>query len=554
MPAVIRRLDPWLLAVLVVSAALCLYKINWGLPNGNFSWAADALGPLTVLSIARRSAGSWNSGWFWYKYPPSYPMILLLAYAPYLGILVVTGQVRHPSTSYPYGLAHPETVLYVLALIGRCVSAAMIVTSVALTFDIGRRLLSRTAGLLAAWFVATAYPLIYYAHTTNQDGAYYFWLVLALWATVVATESERRRSYVILGIAAAMAMATKEQGFGFLLGLPVLIVVFRHRAADARQSVRPGWWAAVWNPATHAGLLAAAVTTVIANNLLVNPRGMVNRLLDLTGRPVPGLSSRLTPLRFSLFKGVPKEWWYLRQLVDAMESTFGLTLFLVVVVGLFYMLWSRSRAAACLLLPAAAYYALSLRTHELLALRYALPLIPIFALSAAAVCAAALRRSPRLAGAVVAALCILALARAVELNLLLSHDARYAAEEWMHVHAPAGSVVEIYQKPVYLPRLDGLAARAVPLGERTVDGVLRRRTDYIVTSSAGRKQITHRWNRDWHNGLLGVEPSAAAFLEALESGRLPYRRVAHFEEKPVLLRLRITSLSPEISIYQRVGQ
>jgi len=280
---------------------------------------------------------------------------------------------------------------------------------------------------------------------------------------------------------------------------------------------------------------------------------VVNRISDLTGHPIPGLSSRITPLKFALFKGIAKEWWYIRQLVDVMDSTFGLPLLLVGAAGLAYVGWARRRAALCLLLPAGSYYYMSLRTHDVLTLRYTLPLVPIVAVGAGALCAAGLRRRRAAAGVVVAALCLLALARAVELNVLLRNDSRYRAERWMAGHAAPGSSVEFYQKPVRVPRWEHLQAREIPLAERSIEAVGERRPDFIVISSAGRAGITRFWNPDWHKGGLLLErPEARAFLTALEGEQLSYRRVAEFSQQPHLLRLRITSLCPTISIYQRL--
>lgn len=553
----IRNLpDPYLLAVLAVSAGLGMYQLSWGLPNGNYSWAADALGPLTVLSIAQHSFGAWNSGWFYFKYPLGYPLLLLASYVPYLGALVLTGRFRHPTASYPYGFSNPESALYLMALSGRVLNVAMVVATVALTYGIGRRLVGRTAARLAGFFVLTAYPVVYYAHTTNLYVPSLFWLMLALWSTVVALQSDSRWPGAVLGIAAAMSVSTKEQDLPFLAVLPLMVIVSKRRTLAARLGGAQVWRQALWNAQTRATVVAALITGALANNLLLNPRGALNRVLNLTGHKLPGVTARLTPVEFAFFKGWPKELMYGRQLVDRMESTLGLPLFVVAVVGIFFVLRYRSRAAVCLLGPAAAYYFFALRTHATqIALRYAVPLIPIFALCAAVVCAAAMAgRWRRLATVGVAGLCLLGLARAVELDLLLRHDARYQAEAWINRNVKAGSVAEVYQKPTYLPRLPGFDVREVPLPERTIDGVGERHPDVIIISSAAKMGITHHWNADWRQGntLVSVQPEARAFLDALENGRLPYRRVAQFSQHPVLLRLLVTSLCPEISVFERV--
>jgi hypothetical protein len=546
------RADPWLWGPVVCSAALGLYQLHWGLPNGNASWAADALGPLTVLSIARRSA-VWNSGWFFFKYPLGYPLVLSVSYAPYLGYLIVSGGWRNPTTTYPFGFADIDAALYTLALIGRLTSVVFVVATVALTYDIGRRLLGRTAGGLGAWFLATAYPLVYYAHTTNLDAAYLFFLTLSLWATLLAADAAMPRVYVVLGVAAAMAVCVKEQGFAFLLPLPVLIAVYRYGSVSG-GSGWARWRAVVWNRATRLGLVAMLLTTAVATNAFVNPQGLANRYMNLTGHELPGVTARLTPIEFAVFKGVSKEWQYLRQLADAMESTFGPGLLFVALAGVVYLVWLRNRATVFLLVPAAAYYLLSLRAHDLITLRYTLPLMVIAALCAGAMCASLVRRGSRPAFLVVAALALFALARGVELDLLLRSDSRYAAEAWLRENVAAGNVVETYQKQAYLPRLQRGQERNVPLEERSIDGVLHRRPDFIVISSAAKRGVTHRWNPDWRKGntLLLEVPEATAFLQALEAGDLPYEPVARFAQVPTLLRVRITSLCPEIFVFRRV--
>lgn len=547
--------DPWLIAVLAVSAALGLYQLDWGLPNGNASWAADALGPLTVLSIARRSFSTWNSGWFYFKYPLGYPLLLLVTYAPYLAWLWVTGQWHRPQSSYPYGFTDPEAALHILALLGRGLSVVLTLGTVACAYGIGRRLLGRPAGILAAWFAATAYPVVYYAHTTNLDAAYLFWLTLGLWATVAATDGAGRWAYVVVGVAAAMAMATKEQGYALLLAYALLIAVYAWRAQPAATPIWRRCWRAVWNPGTRAGLVAAVITMVAASNVLINPQGAVNRFLNLAGREVVGVTARFTPVEFALFKGAAKEWQYVRQAADALESSLGLPLLVVALVGVVFVAVARPRARLRLLLPTLAYYFISLRTHDLIMLRYTLPLQVLLALAAAAVCAAAVAARPRLGGVLVAGLAALALARGVELDLLLRNDSRYAAEAWLAAQQfPRGSI-ETYQKPVYLPRIDGVAA-PIPLRERSLDGLAQRRPAAIVLSSAARKGISHRWNPDWRQGntLLVESPPAAALLAALDAEQLPYRRVAQFSQEPTLLRVRITSLCPTISVYRRAEQ
>ncbi len=550
----LRRIDPWLGAVLAVSAALCLFHLGWGLPNGNDSWAADSMGPLTVLNVGRRQLASFDSGWFWFKYPFGYPLLLLAAYAPYFAFLFLSGQFAHPTATYPYGLENPEAVLYHLAIVSRFVNVGLVLGTVAFTYGIGARLLGRRTGLLAAWFTATAYPLVYYAHTSNQDAAYLFWLTAALWATVACTREDAAWPYRMLGIAAGMSMATKEQGFALLFGLAVVLVVDGIRRGDRTDSWLRRAGAVAFQRRTVEGAVIAIVVWLVAGNAILNPSGFLNRLRDLTGHPVAGLSSRVTPVKFALFKGFAKEWGYAQDFVDVVSSTFGVPLFVVAMAGIVYLVWRRRHAAICLLVPLAFYGFVSLRTHHVLVLRYTLPVVPILAVAAAGLCLAAVRNRIPVAIAATVLLATMSFARAVELDLLLRGDPRYAAEAWLQENVPRGSSVETYQKKVYMPRMPGLEAREVPLEERSVAALLERAPRAIVLSTASRKTITRFWTKDWRQPgaeLLTEVPEAAEMLRALEAGELPYRETVRFGRAPWLLRLRITSVAPTIRVFER---
>src|SRR5690606_16155163 len=81
------------------------------------------------------------------------------------------------------------------------------------------------------------------------------------------------------------------------------------------------------------------------------------------------------------------------------------------------------------------------------------------------------------AGVVIGALALWSLARAVEVDWLLTTDARYQAEAWLAANLPAAARVEVYQKPAFVPRLNGYAGGFVPIAERSVAAVAARQPD-----------------------------------------------------------------------------
>jgi hypothetical protein len=541
--------DPWLVIILLVAALLFLAQLAWGLPNGNHSWAADAIGPVTTLGIVYRSFAQWNSGWYFFKYPLGYPFLLFLVASPYLAWSYLTGQWRAPKADYPYGFEDPERALFAISMAGRLLSVAFALGVVAVTYGIANRLLGRWPARLAAFAMATAYPIIYYAHTTNLDIGYLFWLLLALYAAIVAADSKRMAPWLILGVAAAMAVSSKEQGFAFLLPLPFLSV---------GKLVRADGWRAIWSRNPIAMACGAIGTVVLANNIWFNPLGFVARIAYLLGRPLEPVSARLAPVEFALWKG-SKEWVYLRQTWDGIESTLGLALLCLGIAGIGVLLWRHARAAVWLLVPAFSQYYLSLRGLDLITLRYLLPISAIVAIAAGVALETVFRlcRTRRArAGALAVTVSVVGLsaARAVETQWLFATDSRYRAERWLDEHLRPGAVVEYYQKETYVPRFLGdVRGHFIEMGDRSVAGLRQRNPDAIVLSSASRKSIAHIWNPDWREtrDLLTPVAEAIELKQAIERQTLGYRKAVTIGQEPRLLRLRITSLAPEITIYVR---
>jgi hypothetical protein len=123
----------------------------------------------------------------------------------------------------------------------------------------------------------------------------------------------------------------------------------------------------------------------------------------------------------------------------------------------------------------------------------------------------------------------------------------------METHLDSRARGEAYQKAVYLPRFDKSRVESVPLDRRSIGGLAERAPEFIVLSSASFKSVSHRWNPDWRTtrNLLSPEPEAVRMVKALGDGSLDYRVAARFQLEPRLLRSRITSINPEITIYVR---
>jgi 4-amino-4-deoxy-L-arabinose transferase-like glycosyltransferase len=571
-----RRRDPLDAATpaLVFLFALFVYTraIGWGLPAGDETWAADAVKPSAPLAVAFHNfvGHGWNSGWFWFKYPPFHAFLLCALYAPYLAWLWITGGLVGLSSDYPFGLRDPIESLTVLALIGRAASAAMGAGSVLLVYACVEKSFGRAAALGAAFVTTMAYPMVFYSQTTNVEVPYLFWMLVALLGAVRIVEGDARaRWWSLLGLGAALSVSTKELVAGAIAGMPLAIV----GASIARQ--RPVW---SW---IRGGLIAAVVfaaAMAVANNAIWNPLGFQHRLGFLTQTLPREVALQYAPYYFPIDLGGSRggvvEWAQLQVAAARLTSSLGWITLVLSLAG--WVLVLRRRPAWALLLAAAviAYYLVSVRAMLSLSLRYLLPITVAFCIVAGIALAELVRegRGRALRIALSAAAAVYVFAYGWDVNRMMAGDGRYAAERWLRTAVKQPARVEIYQRRTYLPRFaEELTVAEVPFEERGADAFAERNPDLVVLSSSGLSGITVRYKQDWQEDAEAAEGYSPAqrsvtgevmnfsrdanreFLARLERGELGYERAAHFVVDPWIERPLIQSLNPEISIYRRRG-
>lgn len=555
----------FLLALVVYSPGL-----GWGLPGGDETWAADAIRPTAPLAVVYRNFldAGWNSGWFWFKYPPFHPVLLTAVYLPYLAWLWFVGGLEGFRSDYPFGLADPESALAMLALLGRCVSAWMGAGCVVLAYlcvapDFGRR-----AAAATAFTVGLSYPMVFYSQTTNVEVPYLFWTMVALLAAIRLVDGwVAPHWWALLGIGAALAVSTKELAAGAFVGMPIAIV-----ASMANARVAPRRWIV-------GGLIAAAccaAALALANLAWFNPLGFWRRIGFLTQSLPEEIVLQYAPYYFPIDLGAARgsaaELGQLRLAAARVAESLGWPTLAAAAAGAVVAARRRPRVAAVLAATALAYYLVSVRAMLSLSVRYVLPLTVVASI-AAGIALAELVRPGRLRGLRIVVAGLLAayvFAYGWDVNRMFSGDGRYGAEAWLEANAPAGARIEIYQNRTYLPRFSSrVNVVEVPFDERDADSFRTRRPDFVVLSSAGLSGVTVRYKQDWQeesevaDGFSPAKTSAtgvvmsyrkdanAAFLEDLLAEKLGYREAARFVVEPWIERPLIQSLNPEIRIFAR---
>jgi hypothetical protein len=533
-----------------------VFHSSWGLPNGNHTWAADAVAPMTPLAVAYKTflENGFDSGYFYFKYPVGHQLILAAATAPVAAFAYARGDLSNISTDYPFGFEHPEAYLAAMAMIARLLSAIFATGIVALVAEIARRMTDARAGIFAALVAAGCYPLLFYAHTSNVETAFLFWAMLALYGAIRGTEDSRPSSLLLLGAAAALAISTKEQILGSVALLPFVIVMRGIAVGSGHTGLRRALPAG-----TVGGALVAIVVWLGVNAAFFNPSGFLNRIRFLTHTLPADVRARYAgyefPIDFSTSWTFADELTHVGKALAAVVSSIGWPAACLALGGIAWAAIRRRPVLLYVLAAAAGYYLVSLRVLKQVEIRYVMPWSVLAAIPAGALLARVSERG-RLGFTAAVAVVSFGLFYSGEVLRLLVDDARYEAEAWMAPYLERGHSVEVYQSWTYLPRWTREPSVLKPPSDDTsIAAVQARRPDFIVISSKGKEGITMYPNPDWRDGrgMMLVREDSLRMLEALEDGRLGYERVQRFERRPWIPRELITSLDPAIDIYRRAA-
>ena len=340
-----------------------------------------------------------------------------------------------------------KTALPALFLAGRSLSVALGVATVALTFDLGRRIAGLVlGGVLAGLWVALSPTLIANSRFLIPDGPLTFCTTLVVWAAWRSYQDGRTRDYLLAGVALGLAVGLKYNAAVFAVA-----IVLAH-------FLRAGWRGIKDWRLYVAGVVSVIVflaTTPYA--ILDYPAFLQGAFIDIrhyTGGHAGNSGNSLA--------------WYL----DYFWRTEG-PMLLLAAAGVLWGIYKRSHDVI-LVAATALSYLLFISAFAVHFERTALPLIPLFAVLAA-YCIVSLLPAPALdrpgiqlgaAAALLAVALIFPLAGAVRDTVrLTTPDGRDTARDWIDVNLPAGSRIGVES---YAPWID--PAKFSPQGFYRLDG------------------------------------------------------------------------------------
>lgn len=475
------------IGVLLAGAVLYVVPVWWGLPSYT-GWAVDEAIPLRVLTPE-----TWSD-----KYPPLHRYALTLLFRIW------------DLVSSSSGLEH-YTELFVL---GRVLSVVMALATVFLVYRIGRQLMGRRPALLGAASFAVVPSFVYYSKTANLEAPYLLWFAVSVHFYLKILRRQRLRDYVLFGIAAALAVGTKDQAFALFIAVPVILLgalAVRSEGGDWAQRLG----AAAVDRRLWLGGVCSAVVLLLIHNVLFDASGFFARIAFLTR--APGAYRVYPPTFVGQLELVGLS---LRQLVFLL----GLPLTLAALVGLGVAVRRPRRSWRILsFVPIALGYYLGFVAP--IGYNYPRFLVPV-ALLAAPFCGRglellwSLRRIPRWVPTSLTALLLgLALARGIAVDLLLLGDSRYAVERWLREAGEEGRDAG-YGSRKLMPR----GVQALEWGQLVGEPcrhLTQTRPAHIVAVLGERlEQPEERALRRLESGQLGYDlalrqarPKAAALLD-----------------------------------------
>ncbi len=261
----------WLFVILIVFALAQLSAIAWDLP-GTFTWENDGIAPRDIFAGIAYNLTPGEG----HNYP-------LFHYAV-LGSLCLPVLLPAAISAADWSIASlTEAILTVpvmtgCALVAKLLAIVMSVITILVLARIARRTLNERAAVWTALFAVTNLSLAYYGRTSNLDGPYLMWTVLAIDRMLTIVQRGSRRDYILFGFFVAASVATKDQAYAsYILVIPIFLIVL-----PLLGRVKLAAASAHWSRLGLAGLTGLLSLGVLGGGL-INPTGFLARFTVLTG-------------------------------------------------------------------------------------------------------------------------------------------------------------------------------------------------------------------------------------------------------------------------------
>ena len=258
----------WIVLVFALSQ---LVAVGWDLP-GAYGWENDGIAPRDFFAglAVNLTPGQGH------RYPLFHNALIAVLCIP----ILLPAALAADEWTLPSLMEQILTVPVMTgcSLVAKLVGLLMACVALLVMARIARRTVSVEAGRWAAVWAATCLSFAYYGRVSNLDGPYLMWTALAIDRLLAVAETRKRRDYLLFGVLAGAAVATKDQAYaGFVL--PGLIYVL---LLPLRKDQPFGPRGAHYRNTAFA-TLAGALSLGFLGGGLLNPSGFIARVRELTG-------------------------------------------------------------------------------------------------------------------------------------------------------------------------------------------------------------------------------------------------------------------------------
>jgi 4-amino-4-deoxy-L-arabinose transferase-like glycosyltransferase len=360
-----------------------------------------------------------------------------------MGLLGIVDQAwfRPQGSSPSAALARDPGEAY---LLGRVVVALLSVAAVPVLYAAARRLVGRTAALVAAGLLAVAFLPVAYARVALADGPTLLFVALGLLgaAWLLQDDPGRRRGIVLAGIAVGLAAGFKYNA-GIVVLAPTAALVLRTPTTGWPHALRRGFLMGV----------VGVVAFVVSNPyVLIDPHEVWR-----------AISYQANWSKSGRYVGEPMTNGFAFYTWAAGWGV-GWAPLVAAVAGAALLAWRRWRIAL-VLLPLVAGYLLVMGPQDRFFARWLLPIVPVLAICAGVAVAGVVGLLGRRRGLRIAVATVLALGLGAQSLAHSAHtaqvvgrdDTRTVARDWMERHVPplSGVVLESMSPGSWMPTLDG---------------------------------------------------------------------------------------------------
>jgi len=355
--------------------------------------------------------------------------------------------------TYPWYSNYPSFYVW-----SRVLTAVLGAATVFLVYRLGTELFDDTVGLLAATFLTLAPGAIYYSATVRPDIPMTFFVVATALSGVAILSGGTRRSYLVSGLLAGLAISTKQNAFLVVLALCVAHVLNPRRKQLFDANIRFMGYCLV------AGILIGTPYLLITPNEVFEQMQIV--AMQYGGVPSVGLTASALP-KYLMYLIRPSQGSELHIIPHA---GLGLVSGIAAAVGLAAG-WRINRHSYVYLISFPLAYLLYMSGQRTYFVRSMMPLLPFAAILAAVgsvwvwreirsrVAAGGRTWRPAVAGLALTALLIVPVSESLAFVRVVNHysDTRTEAVEWLQRNIPATDRVA-FDKDLrwFLPDLDHL--------------------------------------------------------------------------------------------------